>query len=63
MELVLEIEVSHKKYGDRFKCICEKLKLTGKSRQSKEDAYDDLINQIEIKVWSESFDLKIKTKE
>jgi len=64
IELTLELDIRFAKYGNKHKAISDKYKLIGRSDVNYEEAQKNLIEQIEVKIWSESFKLnyKIKTK-
>ncbi len=64
IELTLELEIRFAKYNKTFKAISDKYKMTSKSEESFEEAQKGLIEQLEIKIWSESFSInyKINTK-
>jgi len=62
IELTLDLDIRFVKYGVKHKAICDKYKMVGRSDISFEEAQKNLIEQIEIKIWSESFNLKINVK-
>jgi hypothetical protein len=57
LELHFNLEVRYAKWKDKYKAISDEYRLIGRSNKA------NLINQIEVKIWSESFNLKFNIKE
>ena len=62
IELTLELEIRFVKYRNKHKAISDKYKLIGRSDENFEQAKINLLEQIEIKIWSESFNLNYNIK-
>jgi adenine C2-methylase RlmN of 23S rRNA A2503 and tRNA A37 len=63
LELHFNLEVRYAKWKDKYKAISDEYRLIGRSNKDFDEAQANLINQIEVKIWSESFNLKFNIKE
>ena len=65
MEIIFEydIQLRYVKDGERYRCICDKLKIAGSSKKSFQEAEAKLFDMFDIKIRNYDFSIKLKVKE
>lgn len=62
LELELQLDIKFRKYGIYFKCECERYGLVYRSLVSFEDAEKQMLEDLNLKLWSGDYLLKIRLK-
>lgn len=63
IKLYCDLEVRYAKWQNKYKAISDEYRLVGRSDVSFEEAQADLLNQIDLEIWTNPLNIKYNIKE